>query len=74
MAKDAKHPSPLKIDMGFDEALERFIKTKPSEVDALIERGKQKKPPGAKKKRKASGGTSQSVVSLRGRRMAKHNG
>ncbi len=75
MAKGVKHPSPLKIDMGFDEALERFIGTKPSEVDALIERGKQKKPPGAKRKRKASGGTSQfeTVVDLRRRRMRKRN-
>ncbi len=75
MAKGVKRPSPLKIDMGFDEALERFIGTKPSEVDALIERGKTKKPPGTKRARKASGGTSQSesVVDLRRRRMRKRD-
>ena len=75
MTKGIKHPSPLKIDMGFDEALERFIGTKPSEVDALIERGKKAKPPGSKRKRKPSGGTVQSekVVSLRGRRMRRRN-
>ena len=71
MTKGIKHPSPFKIKMGFDEALERFIGTEPSEVDALIERGKTKKPPGAKAKRKASGGSSRSdsVVDLRRRRM-----
>lgn len=75
MTKGAKHPSPLKIDMGFDEALERFIGTKPSEVDALIKRGKKGKPPGTKRKSKASGGSSQSdtVVDLRRRRMRKRS-
>jgi hypothetical protein len=75
MAKGVKHPSPFKIKMGFDEALERFIGTKPSEVDALIERGKQKKPPGGKRKGKSSGGSdqSESVVDLRHRRMRKRN-
>lgn len=72
MTKGVKHPSPFKIKMGFDEALERFIGTKPSEVEAAIKRGKKVKPPGSKTKRKPSGG-SQSVVSLRDRRMAKRN-
>jgi hypothetical protein len=73
MAKGVKHPSPFKIKMGFDEALERFIGTKPSEVEALIKRGKKGKPPGTK--RKASGGSSQpdTVVDLRRRRMRKRN-
>jgi hypothetical protein len=72
MTKGVKHPSPFKIKMGFDEALERFIGTKPSEVEALIKRGKKGKPPG---KRKPSGGSSQSdtVVDLRRRRMRKRN-
>lgn len=65
------------LAMPFDEALERFVRTKPAEVEQLIERGKQKKPPGAKRKRKASGGNSQAeaanVVSLRHRRMRKRN-
>ena len=75
MAKGVKHPSPLRIDMGFDEALERFAQTKATEVDALIKRGKKAKPPGSKKKRKPSGGSAQSetVVSLRDRRMRKRN-
>ena len=75
MAKGIKHPSPFKIKMGFDEALERFIHAKPAEVDAVIKRGKKEKPPGAKRKHKASGGGSQSddVVDLRRRRMRKRN-
>jgi hypothetical protein len=71
MTKGIKHPSPLRIDMGFDEALARFAKTKPSEVEASIKRAKQKKPPGGKKrKRKPSGGNvkAQNVVQLRDRR------
>jgi hypothetical protein len=73
MAKGAKRP--FKLDMDPDEFLERAIRTKPSEVDALIERGKQKKPPGSKAKRKPSGGSDQpeSVVDLRHRRMRKRN-
>ena len=54
--KGIKHSSPLKIDMDIDEALARFIQTEPSEVEALIKRGKKAKPPGSKKKRKPSGG------------------
>ena len=37
---------PLKLDMGFDEALGRFLVTKPSEVAKSIVRSKAKKPPG----------------------------
>lgn len=77
MTKGVKHPSPFRLKLGFDEALERFIRTKPAEVDELIKRSKTKKPPGAKRKRKAPGGTSQaeskSVVNLRSRRMRKLN-
>jgi hypothetical protein len=77
MTKGVKHPSPFKIKMGFDEALERFIRTKPSEVEENIRRSKTKKPPGGKRKRKPSGGTSQAdsktVVDLRHRRMRKRN-
>jgi hypothetical protein len=77
MTKGVKHPSPFKIKMGFDEALERFIRTKPSEVEESIKRSKTKKPPGGKRKRKPSGGTSQvgseAVVDLRSRRMRKRN-
>lgn len=49
MTKGTKHPSPLRIDMDPDEFLERAIRTKPSEVEALIKRGKQNKPPGTKR-------------------------
>jgi hypothetical protein len=73
MAKSTKPVSPFRLDLDPDEFLERAIRTKPSEVDALIERGKKKKPPGTK--RKASGGTpqSESVVDLRRRRMRKRD-
>lgn len=78
MTKGKKHPSPFKIKMSFDEALERFIRTKPDEVEENIRRSKTKKPPGSKRKRKPSGGVgaqtaSESVVSLRLRRMRKRN-
>jgi hypothetical protein len=75
MTKGVKHPSPFKIKMTFDEALERFIRTKPSEVEENIKRSKAKKAPGGKRKRKPSGGSVQaeSVVSLRRRRMRKRN-
>jgi len=63
------------LDMPFDEAMARFIQTKPSEVEASIQRSKKKKPPGGKAKRKPSGGSVQNetVVSLRDRRMRKRN-
>jgi hypothetical protein len=34
----------LKLNMPFDEALRRFVQTKPKEVEKSIERAKQKKP------------------------------
>jgi hypothetical protein len=77
MTKGVKRPSPFKIKIGFDEALERFIRTKPSEVEENIRRSKTKKPPGGKRKRKPSGGSFQAeaetVVNLRNRRMRKRN-
>jgi hypothetical protein len=53
--------------------LERFISTKPSEVDALIERGKTKKPTGGKRKSSDDSHPSDPVVDLRHRRMRKRN-
>jgi hypothetical protein len=75
MAKNTKPISPFHLDIDPDEFLERAIRTKPSEVDALVKRGKTKKPPGSKRARKRSGGTSQSdgVVDLRRRRMRKRD-
>ncbi len=35
----------LVLDMDFGEALERFVRTKPSEVAENVVRSKQKKPP-----------------------------
>jgi hypothetical protein len=73
MTKRAKEVAPFRLNIDPDEFLERAIRAKPSEVEALIKRGKQKKPPGSKKR---SGGNPQSspVVSLRNRRMRKRNG
>jgi hypothetical protein len=73
MAKTRKKDSTFRLDMDPDEFLERAIRTKPEEVEKLINRGKKKKPPGSK--RKPSGGTIQSenVVSLRRRRMRKRD-
>jgi hypothetical protein len=36
---------PLKLDMGFDEALKRFALTSPKEVEENIAKAKTKKPP-----------------------------
>jgi len=71
MKKSAKQQPPFRLDIDPDEFLERAIRTKPDEVEALIKRGKKRKPPGTK--HKASGGSSQSdaVVDLRRRRMRK---
>lgn len=82
MSKKGKTLEPsLGLDMPFDEAMERFMQTDPKQVEASIERSKQKKPPGAKSKKKTPGskkalpGTlvDQTVVSLRDRRMRKRN-
>ena len=66
---------PLGLDMPFDEALKRFIGTDLKEVEESIGRSKKKKPPGNKAKPKSSGGNDQSetVVSLRSRRVRKRN-
>jgi hypothetical protein len=74
MAKSTKGVSPFRLDMDPDEFLERAIRTKPSEVEALIKRGKKRKPPGGKKKPPGSTSQSSSVISLRRRRMRKRNG
>jgi hypothetical protein len=52
MTKGIKHPSPFKIKMGFDEALGRFIQTKPREVEVNIKKSKRKKPKQKKPKQK----------------------
>ena len=46
MSKGVKHPSPFKLHLDPDEALERFIGTEPSEVEALIKRGREKETAG----------------------------
>jgi len=44
MSGERKTEPPLKLDMDFAEALERFVQTKPKEVAESIERSKRKKP------------------------------
>jgi hypothetical protein len=66
---------PFGLDMPFGEALKRFIGTDPNELETNVRKAKKKKPPGSKSKRKPSGGNNQSdtVVSLRSRRVRKRN-
>jgi hypothetical protein len=45
--KGKKLEPPLKLDMSFAEMMVRALQTDPKEVEASIERAKQKKPPGA---------------------------
>jgi hypothetical protein len=61
------------LDMPFDEALKRFIGTDPKEVEESIGKAKKKKPPGSKRKPPGGSDQSESVVSLRSRRMRKRN-
>ncbi len=45
MTGERKTGSPLKLDMDFGEALERFARVKPKEVAESVERAKAKRPP-----------------------------
>ena len=45
MTGERKTEPPLKLDMDFGEALERFARVKPKEIADSIERSKTKKPP-----------------------------
>jgi hypothetical protein len=69
-----KNEAPLKIDMPFGEALERFIGVNPKEMDASIKASKKKKPPGGRKKKPPGGKPEGEVVSLRARRIRKFTG
>lgn len=76
MTKKPKKIEPqFGLDMPFDEALERFINADPKEVEASVERSKQKKSPGSSPKRKPTRDTNQpeTVVRLRSRRNRKRN-
>ena len=42
--RGAKLDPPLKLDIDFSESLERFIATRPEEVDESIERSKKRGP------------------------------
>ena len=52
----------LGLDMPFSEALERYSKVDPKEVEANIAKEKKKKPPG----KKAPGGSTKAKVVLLG--------
>lgn len=72
--KSAPPDPPFGLDMPFDEALKRFIGADPKEVETNIKISKKKKPPGRKKKIPSGDkNESQSVVSLRNRRIRKRN-
>lgn len=43
--KGTKLDPPLRLDIDFAEALNRFVATVPKEVDESIERSKTKRPP-----------------------------
>ncbi len=51
-AKGKKLEPKLGLDMPFGEALERFIQTKPKEVERSIERAKQKRAPPKRARKK----------------------
>jgi hypothetical protein len=48
MTRGKKYEPPLFLDMDFEEALERFGTTDPKEVKELMDRAKERKPPGPK--------------------------
>ena len=60
----------LGLDMPFGEAMERFIAVSPKDLEANIAKDKGKKPPGTKKKAKASGAKAKSknIISLKDRK------
>ena len=45
MTEKRKLEPPLKLDMDFGEAMERFARADPKEVAESVERSKQKRPP-----------------------------
>jgi hypothetical protein len=78
--KGKKQEPKFGLNMDFGDALSRFVRTDPEEVEANIARSKKKKPKGPKKKKKTAGGKKAppatldgSVISLRARRMRKRN-
>ena len=75
MPKRAKrtYDPPMKLDMPFAQALERYAGTKPAEMHANIKRAKKKKPPGGRKHKPSGDAVAQNVVSLRDRRIRKRN-
>lgn len=70
-SKGKKLEPKLGLDMPFSEALQRFIKTDPKQVDASVARSKKKKPPGSKKAPPGNASQKPNVVALRGKRKRK---
>ena len=56
MTRGKKAPAkpPLFLDLDFEEALQRFVKTDPKEVEESVDRAEQKKPPGDNAARRRS--------------------
>lgn len=71
MTNRKKYENKLFIDMPFGEALERFAGVDPQELQANLDKGKKKKPPGRKKSQ--PGGPSVNIVQLRDVRRRKLN-
>jgi hypothetical protein len=68
-----RYDDKLHIDMGFSEAVERFVGTKPSEMHSNIRKAKKRKPPGGKKHVPSGDAVvGQNVVRLRDRRKRHH--
>lgn len=68
MADKKRYDDKMRLDMPFDEALERYIGTKPSEMHDNVKKAKKRKPPGG---RKPPDDDQANVASLRDRRQRK---
>ena len=72
--KGKKHAPKMTLDMDFGEALERYIRSDPKEVDGNIERSKKKKPRRAKKRPRRGSQVTKNVVTLRDARRKRYYG
>lgn len=74
MKMTRKYEDRLHLDMPFDEALERFVGVKRSELEANVAKSKKAKPSGGKKRKPPDViPQGENVVSLRNRRTRKRN-
>lgn len=69
-----KYDDKMRLDMPFEEALERFIGTDPKHVRANIKRAKKKRPPGGKKAPPDESDSESNVAKLRDARKRKPKG